>query len=327
MKAIRWGMIGCGSVTEVKSGPGLYKAEHSALVAVSSTTPEKTRDYAKRHNISKAYASNEELLADPEIDIVYIATPPNTHKTLALQTAAAHKHVCLEKPMAMNYKECQDIQAACEKHGVRLFVAYYRRAMPRFVQIKQWIDSGAIGELRTVRVVQHMSPAADELDCNALPWRVKPQIAGGGKFLDMGVHTLDLMFYFFGPITTVHGLADNLGKLYEAEDTVSAIWQHKSGMQGTGSWCYVAGATEDWLQITGSKGRIECEVFSDKALVLVNEAGRHECVISNPQHVHQPFFQSIVNDLGQAGYCPGDVAEAMQVTLVADKILQKYRGR
>lgn len=327
MNTIRWGMIGCGSVTEVKSGPGLYKADHSALIAVSSTTPEKARDYAKRHNIPKAYATNEALLADPSIDIVYIATPPCTHKSLALQAAAAQKHVCLEKPMAMRHEECLDIVAACNKQGVRLFVAFYRRAMPRFLQIRQWIRDGAIGDVRVLRVVQHQPPAPEEFSPETLPWRVKPQIAGGGKFLDMGIHTLDLLDYLFGPVDEAHGIARNMGGLYETEDSVSAVWQHKSGVQGSGSWCYVAGATEDCLQITGSKGRIECEFFSDKPLVLTTAKGRQELTVPNPQHVHQPFFQSVVDELNNAGHCPGDVLSAVRATWVADEILKHYRAK
>ena len=162
MKTIRWGMIGCGSVAEVKSGPGFYKSKHSALVAVTSRQIKHAQSFAERHAVPKVYASSEELVADPDIDAVYIATPPSSHKQLALLAAKAGKHVYIEKPMAMRFEECSDIVETCQQQDVRLFVAFYRRAMPRFLQVKAWIDSAAIGKVRLVRAVQHQPPAPED---------------------------------------------------------------------------------------------------------------------------------------------------------------------
>lgn len=325
MKTIRWGMIGCGAVAEVKSGPGFYKASNSSLVAVTSTTPELTRSFAQRHGVAKAFDTSEQLLADEDIDVVYVATPPSSHKPLALLVANAGKHVYVEKPMAMRFEECQEIVDACEKKGVRLFVAFYRRAMPRFLKIKQWLDSGAIGEVRCVRAVQHQTPAPEELSRDTLPWRLLPEVAGGGKFLDMGIHTLDMFDFLFGAIEEVHGIACNLAGLYGVEDTVTATWRHASGVQGAGSWCYVCGQGEDRIEIIGSKGRIEFEFFNDKPLKLINEAGVQEADIPNPAHVQQPFIQSIVDDLNGIAPCPGSIESAVRSTWVADEILKKYR--
>jgi len=325
MKTIRWGMIGCGAVAEVKSGPGFYKSNHSALVAVASRQLKHAQSFAERHGVPKVYASNEELVADPDVDAVYIATPPSTHQPLALLAARAGKHVYIEKPMAMRFEECRDIVDVCQQQGVRLFVAFYRRAMPRFLQVKQWIDSGAIGQVRTVRAVQHQPPAPEDLSPDTLPWRLKPEVAGGGKFLDMGIHELDLFDFLFGAIEAVHGIASNQAGLYEVEDTVTATWRHASGVQGSGSWCYDSGVNEDLIQIVGSKGSISFEFFSDKALRLVNGAGEQLLEIPNPQHVQQPFIQSMVDDLNGVAPCPGSVASAVRSTWVADEILKNYR--
>jgi predicted dehydrogenase len=162
-------MIGYGEVTEVKSGPGLYKADHSALLGVAGRSPDKALAWTKRHQVARAYASPEDLLADPAIDAVYIATPPSTHKEYALQAARAGKHVCVEKPMALRPEECGEIVEACAQAGVRLYVAFYRRAMPRFLRVKQWLDAGLIGAALTVRVVQHQPPAGDDVNGDALP--------------------------------------------------------------------------------------------------------------------------------------------------------------
>jgi len=325
MKTIRWGMIGCGAVAEVKSGPGFYKSSNSALAAVTSADAAMTKSFAERHGVAATYATSEELVADAGVDAVYVATPPSSHKPLALLAATAGKHVYVEKPMAMRFEECQEIVDACARNGVRLFVAFYRRAMPRFLKIKEWIDSGAIGEVRCVRAVQHQLPAQEDLARATLPWRLQPQVAGGGKFLDMGIHTLDIFDFLFGAIEEVHGIASNRAGLYDVEDTVTATWRHASGVQGIGSWCYVCGENEDYVEIIGSKGRIEFEFFSDKPLKLTTAGGVEEARIPNPQHVQQPFIQSIVDDLNGVAPCPGNVESAVRSTWVADEVLKNYR--
>lgn len=324
-RTVRWGMIGCGAVAEVKSGPGFYKSRDSSLAAVTSTDPAKTRSFAQRHGVARAYDTSEQLLADQGVDAVYIATPPSSHKPLSLMVAKAGKHVYVEKPMAMRFDECREIVEACEQSGVRLFVAFYRRAMPRFLKVKQWIESGAIGEVRCVRAVQHQRPASEDLSRETLPWRLKPEVSGGGKFLDMGIHTLDMLDFWFGAIEEVRGIASNRGGLYEVEDTVTATWRHASGVQGSGSWCYVCSEGEDRVEIVGSKGRIEFEFFTDQPLTLINEGGVQEAYIANPPHVQQPFIQSIVDDLNGLAPCPGNVESAVRSTWVADEVLKNYR--
>jgi predicted dehydrogenase len=318
-------MIGCGAVAEVKSGPGFYKAAHSELVAVTSADPAMTRSFAERHGVAKAYDTSEQLVADADVDAVYVATPPSSHKPLSLLVARAGKHVYVEKPMAMRFDECREIVDVCAQQGVRLFVAFYRRAMPRFLKIKEWIDGGAIGEVRNVRAVQHQPPAPEDLSRATLPWRLKPEVSGGGKFLDMGIHELDLFDFLFGAIEEVHGIAGNRAGLYDVEDTVTATWRHASGVQGYGSWCYVCGHGEDFVEIVGSQGRITFEFFSDRPLKLINEEGEQIVDIPNPPHVQQPFIQSIVDDLNGVAPCPGNVESAVRSTWVADTILGAYR--
>lgn len=325
MKTIHWGMIGCGAVAEVKSGPGFYKARNSALIAVTSSDTKQAQSFAARHGVAHAYDSNEALLADSGIDAVYIATPPSSHKPLALQAARAGKHVYVEKPMAMRFEECREIVDACEQQGVRLFVAFYRRAMPRFLKVKEWIDSGAIGAVRNVRAVQHQPPAQEDLSRDTLPWRLIPEVSGGGKFLDMGIHELDLFDFLFGAIEEVHGIASNQGGLYDVEDTVTATWRHASGVQGYGSWCYVCGQFEDAIEIVGASGSISFEFFSDKPLRLVNAEGEQLVEIANPPHVQQPFIQSMVDDLNGLAPCPGSVESAVRSSWVADTVLHNYR--
>jgi predicted dehydrogenase len=327
MKTIRWGMIGCGDVAEVKSGPGFYKAAHSTLLGVTSRTLARAQSYAERHGVPRVYPDVAALLADPEIDAVYIATPPAEHKPLAIAAAAAGKHVYVEKPMAMNAAECEAMLKACQQADVRLYVAFYRRAMPRFVQIKQWLDSGAIGKVCTVSVVQRQPPAASELDPATLPWRLQADVAGGGKFLDMGVHVLDLLAYWFGDIEDVGGLAGNHGGLYTVEDTVVASWRHASGVYGVGNWCYVGHDEQDRVEITGTQGRIEFAFFADTPVRLFTADGLTEFAIANPEHVQQPFIQSMVDELNGQGCCPGDAVSAAKTSAVTDRILASYQAK
>ncbi|MDR1661927.1 MAG: Gfo/Idh/MocA family oxidoreductase [Azoarcus sp.] len=323
MKTIRWGMIGCGDVTEVKSGPGFYQSERSALLGVSNRTLDKAHSYARRHGVPRVYPEVSSLLADREIDAVYIAVPPVDHKALTLQAAAAGKHIYVEKPMGINHAECQEMIAACAHSGVRLYVAFYRRAMPRFIQVKKWIDEDAIGAVCAVSVLQRQKPALEELSPDTLPWRVRGEISGGGKFLDMGAHVLDALIWWFGPITEVHGVAGNRRGLYPVEDTVSACWRHASGVSGAGSWCYVCDDEADRIIITGTRGRIEFGFFSDAPLNLHREGSAEEVHIPNPPHVQQPLIQSVVDELCgiRASLC--DIHAAAMVSAVTDRILGK----
>ena len=327
MKAIRWGMIGCGSVAEVKSGPGFYTSRNSTLAAVTSRSPDSARSFASRHGVARVYETSEQLVADPDIDAVYIATPPSSHLTYSVQAANAGKHVYVEKPMAMRLDECRAIVDVCKKNGVRLFVAFYRRAMPRFLKIKEWMDSGLIGEVRCVRAVIHQLPEVEEFSRDTLPWRVKPEVAGGGKFLDLGIHMFDIFDAWFGPIEEAHGIALNSAGLYTVEDTVTAAWRHASGVLGSGTWCFVCGQGQDRVEIVGSTGRIEFEFFSDQALRLINEGGVQETHIPNPPHVQQPFIQSIVDDLTGIAPCPGSIESAVNSTWAADQVLKNYRQK
>ena len=136
MKTIRWGIIGCGDVTEVKSGPGFQKADNSSLVAVMRRTGALAKYYAQRHGVPKWYDDAAALVHDSEVDAIYVATPPASHKEYTLLAARVGKPVYVEKPMALNFEGRQEMLTACQAAGVHLFVAYYRRALPRFLNIK-----------------------------------------------------------------------------------------------------------------------------------------------------------------------------------------------
>jgi len=320
---IQWGIIGAGNVTEVKSGPPLYKIDGSSLVAVMRRNGVLAADYARRHNVPNWYDDAAALINNPEVNAIYIATPPSSHKEYTLMAAAAGKPVYVEKPMALNHAECLEMIEACQVAGVPLYVAYYRRALPRFVQIKSWLESGAIGEVRSVRITLHQPPHDREDD--GLPWRVQPEISGGGLFLDVGSHMLDYLDYMLGPVRSVSGYAVNQAGRYLAEDHVVASLEFESGVVGVGDWCFASFESLDRTEIVGSKGIIHYATFDESPLVLINEQGQTTAPGDNPPHVQQPLIQSIVDELNDNGTCPSTGSSAARTTWVMDQLLHEYR--
>jgi len=321
---IRWGIIGCGDVTEVKSGPAFQKAPGSALVSVMRRNGDKANDYAQRHGVPKWTTNARELIEDNDVDIVYVATPPSSHMDYALLCAEAGKPVYVEKPMAANFAECKRMIDACEKAGVPLFVAYYRRALPRFLKIKQLIDSGEIGEVRSVTMTLHSPPDPTDLHADSRTWRVKPEISGGGRFVDLASHTLDIFDFLLGPVKRVTGFAANQGRLYPAEDTVWGGFEFASGVAGTGNWCFVASMDADRNQIIGSKGTLVFSTFGDSAVVLQSQCGTQEFAIENPTHIQQPLIETILAELCGQGVCPSKGVSASRASWVMDAFLKEY---
>jgi len=312
-------------VTEVKSGPGLQKAAGSRLVAVMRRNGDLAADYARRHGVPRWYDDASDLLADPEVNAIYVATPPSTHALYTQMAAQAGKPVYVEKPMARTYRECQNMIAACREAGVPLYAAYYRRGLPRFCKIKELIDSGAIGEVRFVNVVLYQPPPAGGHDPDRLPWRVVPEIAGAGIFLDLASHTLDFLDYALGPVTEAQGSAANQAGLYDAEDVVTGTWVHASGARGTGTWCFGAFRSEDMNEVVGSAGRLCFSSFGTEPVLLETAEGVTEFAIEHPPHVQQPLIQTVVDELLGKGTCPSTGESGARTSWVMDQMVRDYR--
>ena len=269
MNTVRWGIIGCGAVTEVKSGPAFNKVESSALVAVMRRNFLQAKDYATRHHAKYYYDDADKLIHNDQVDAIYIATPPSTHKEYALKVASAGKPCCIEKPMALNYTECNEILAAFSIPKIPLFVAYYRRSLPRFIKIKNWIDTDAIGDVRHVHWSFSKPLNRYNLERRA-NWRTDPTIAGAGYFMDLASHGINLFEFLIGEIKTAQGITTKQQGLYKAEDAVSVCWQFENGGLGSGYWSFSASNREDTVEIIGSKGNIKFSVFNDQPISLTN---------------------------------------------------------
>ncbi len=322
MKTIRWGIIGCGDVTEIKSGPGFQKARNSSLVAVMRRNGDLAQDYARRHGVSKWYDDAQALIDDPDVNAIYIATPPSSHKEYTIMAAQAGKPVYVEKPMALNFSECQEMIDACQEAGVPLFVAYYRRSLARFLKIKELIDSGAIGDVRFVSIILYQAVRPQEMVSSNLPWRVLPDIAGGGIFVDLAAHQLDFLDYVLGPIAAVHGFAGNQAGHYPAEDIVTGTFRFESGVQGVGCWSFSAFETVDRTEIVGSKGCITYSTFGSEPVLLTTSDGDTEFAIDYPPHIQQPLIQTVVDDLLGVGQCPSSGKSGARTSWVMDEMLK-----
>ena len=312
-------MIGCGQVAEIKSGPGFQKASHSELIAVMRRDMTKAKDYAQRHHVLKYYNDSQQLINDPDVDAVYIATPPHLHHDYVLEVASAGKPVYVEKPMALNVQQCESMIKACELANVPLFVAYYRRALPRFLKIKSLLETGVIGDVRAVTVT-FTRPFNHDPD-QPLPWRVIPEIAGGGFFMDLACHTLDYLDFMLGRIVKVSGHGGNQAGEYLAEDTVSASFIFSSGVQGTGLWSFNSFQRQDTTEIIGNRGKIVFSSFGTEPIHLFTQDGEQKLSINTPEHVQQPLIQAIVNQLNGIGQCPSTGVSAMRTAWVMDQIL------
>lgn len=326
MKQINWGFIGCGEVTEKKSGPAFNEVEGSQVVAVMSRNENKARSYAERHHVRKWYKDASELIEDPDVNAIYIATPPSSHATFAIMAMRAGKPCYIEKPLAASYNDCIRINRISEQTGVPCFVAYYRRYLPYFQKVKEIIESGTIGNVVNVQVRFSVPPR--DLDFQSgkeMPWRLQPDIAGGGYFYDLAPHQIDLLQNLFGVITRAHGYPANRAHLYQAEDTLSACFFFESGIPGSGSWCFVGheSAKEDCIEVIGEKGSLSFSVFTYQPIEVITSEGKNLITVPNPPYVQLPLIKSVIQHLQGIGKCDCTSVSATAVNWVLDRVLWK----
>lgn len=317
---INWGIIGCGDVTEKKSGPAFNKVQNSSLVAVMRRDAAKAEDYAKRHHVPKWYSDAASLINDPDVNAIYVATPPGSHEEYAVAAMRAGKPVYVEKPMSVDTASCERMQLVSDETGSKLCIAHYRRALPMFLKVKELIDTKAIGDTRTVRLsmLQQDKPAI--ITQTKDNWRVDPAIAGAGLFYDLAPHQLDLILYFFGAPTDAYGISASQAKLYKAEDAVTGVMRLPGNVLFNGQWCFVVNecATQDVCEITGSLGKISFPVFGHE--VKVTTGGETNTLqFEPPEHIQQPMIEKVVKHFLEIGENPCSAADAIQSMKVMER--------
>jgi predicted dehydrogenase len=291
---ISWGIIGCGDVTEVKSGPAFNKVPNSQLIAVMRRDAEKAADYAKRHGVPKWYSNADDLINDPAINGVYVATPPKFHEEYAVQALQAGKLVYVEKPVTTDVASCKRMIGCVNTTKGKLVVAHYRRALPMFLAIQKMIADNTIGKVKLIQLNMlqpHQSPIIANTEKN---WRVDPAISGGGLFFDLAPHQLDIISFLFGRYISCSGISVNQAKLYDADDTVIGQIQLPNDILFTGNWCFTTpDINEDECRIIGEKGSLTFPFFGKK-LTVITAAGKQEFSFEHPAHIQQPMIEKVV---------------------------------
>ena len=315
---INWGIIGVGDVTEVKSGPAFQKIEHSDLVAVMRRDAAKAKDYAERHGVPRWYSDAQQLIDDPEVNAVYVATPPDSHVFYASAALRAGKPVYLEKPMTLNATEADELLRLQQTHRGKLTVAHYRREQPYFKKVKELIDSH-IGVPRIASLRYHQQPlSAEAMQSPRMQWRLNPTKSGGGLFHDLAPHQIDLMYYFFGNIAFSKGIAHNQAGLYRAADVVSGQILFENDVLFNGQWAFNVAEDSDVCEVIGSEGRIAFSVFNYQPIELVNEQGVRRFAFEPPAHVQQPMIAAVVAYFRGEGPNPCSAQEGREVMRVMD---------
>lgn len=325
IEKIKWGIIGCGDVTEVKSGPAFNKVNDSVLHAVMRRDEEKAKDYAKRHHVPAYYSNAMDLINDPEVNAIYIATPPDTHEAYTLAAVTAGKPVYVEKPMTLNSLSAQRMMKLAAEKNVKLVVAHYRNAQPMFIKIKQLIDDNAIGKILYARLdYRQQAPTVTDMAIPKTAWRLNPAQSGGGLFHDLAPHAFGLMHHFFGEVLSSAGISCNRSSLYDADDMVSGVILFLNGIQFSGSWCFhsAPGQETDYCEISGTLGSIGFSIFNNRQIIL--STGKDKKIISFDvlPHVQQPMIEKVVQYfLGRASNpCPPEEGVAVM------KIIDSFTG-
>ncbi len=289
MKKLRWGLIGCGDISRKRVAPALRDIPECELVAVSRARADLAEAFAKEFGAKRWYDDWRDLIADDEIEAVYIATPVYLHAEQADAAAEAEKHVLFEKPMAMTPDECERMIAACDFNGVALGVAYYRRFYPVIRRVKEIIASGEIGKpvIAQINAFERFNPSPGD----DRYWLLEKEKSGGGPMMDFGCHRIEVLLNLFGPIERIACVIGRATFDREVEDTCVAAFEFESGTQASLAVTHAAFESRDTLDIFCSEGSMRIPVLNRGDLRVVTAVG--ERTESHPPHtnIHQPLIE------------------------------------
>ena len=310
---ISWGIIGCGNVTEIKSGPAFQQVPNSKLVAVMRRDASKAANYALRHGVAKWYSDATQLINDPAVTAIYIATPPAFHEAYTIAALQAGKPVYVEKPMSIHLASCLRMQQMSEATGIPLCIAHYRRALPKFLAVQQLLATQTIGTVCTARIGMQQADQSATMANPEENWRVQPALSGGGIFYDLAPHQLDLLVFLLGHPEEIKGMADNRAKLYAAEDVVSGSIRMQNQVLFSGLWCFTSdnSCREDIFEIVGTAGKIVFPVFGNEVTVIAS-SGEQQLHFEPPKHIQQPMIERVTQHFLGLAPNPCSAAEAIQ---------------
>jgi predicted dehydrogenase len=309
---LRWGIIGCGDVCEVKSGPAFSKVEDSSLVAVMRRDGDKAADFARRHHVDTWYSNASDLINDPRVNAVYIATPPSSHEAFAAEAMKAGKPVYIEKPVTLNSASCRRMLELSRSLGIPAVVAHYRRALDLFVRVKQFVNEGAIGKPTLVQL-NLLHPAKPTHASEN--WRVDPAVSGGGLFFDLAPHQLDIIYWMFGKARSFEGTSVSQGSFYDAPDvtSLSMVLPDNVFFQGLWSFNVTPSQRHDSCRILGDHGSVSFPFFSSFTSASI-EITRGDQITTEgftfPENIQQPMIRQVVDYFRGKGNNPCSLEEA-----------------
>ena len=318
---VSWGIIGCGDVCEVKSGPAFNKVANSKLVAVMRRNLDKAKDFAQRHGVPKYYGDAAELIDDAEVNAIYIATPPSSHEPYLEMAVKAGKAVYVEKPVTVNTASVQRMIEMEKKYDGKVTVAHYRRGLPLFNKVKQLLDEEAIGKPKLILLETLQPPLSKIITQTADNWRINPDISGGGLFHDLSPHQLDIMYWLFGTPHQIQVQAANQGKLYNAPDLtmVQIVFANEIYFNGVWNFNVAEAATSDSCEIIGDRGVMWFSFFRVSTIELVTNTGTQMFELEYPVNIQQPHINNVVKFFRGEGANPCSLEEALVTMKVMDK--------
>lgn len=325
MKDINWGIIGCGDVTEIKSGPAFNRIKGSRLHAVMRRDANKAKDYAQRHQVPKWYDDGRDLINDPHVNAIYIATPPSSHESYAIEALKTGKPVYLEKPMSTDSISAKRISDAAKAYDTKLSVAHYRRQLPLFKKIKELLDNHYIGDIRFINLQLLQPNRADASERATYNWRLEPSISGGGYFHDLAPHQLDLLYYFFDEPVYISGISLNQAGFYSADDTVAGTMAFKNGILMNGLWSFTVPDFEakDICEIVGLQGSMRFSIFKMQDLTVIKNGHVEQHYFDPVPHVQQPMIEKVVEYFSDRGPNPCSAEEGVTVMQMIDAFTRR----
>ena len=323
-KIIRWGFLGCGKVVRTKSGDAFRNVPNSTIEVIRRRNLDAAKESAEYFGAPYWCDRIEELLAS-EIDAVYIATPPGLHYEQAMACLNAGKAVYLEKPFARNYTEAKQLTGAFEEAGVPLYIGHYRRALPRFLKIREMLKSNIIGDVTDIDFYLNRIFSQKEADNS---WLYNPVLSGGGKYYDIAPHTVDIIQFLFGNITEVQGSARNLGVGCPLENVVEMTFVTEKGVNGKARFCCVADEKSDRMHVTGTKGTMEFSVHGKTDVIVKDENGTilEQFDLPDPKAVEESMVQSVVEDLLGISKCESKAKDVLVTYEIIDEVLNEFYG-
>ena len=318
LEEVRWGIVGCGDVCEVKSGPAFNKVPHSTLVAVMRRDGEKAKDFARRHNVPKYYTDARQLINDPDVNALYIATPPASHEEYAIEAMKAGKPVYIEKPVTLNSESCERIRDASTTLDIKASVAHYRRALPVFKKIKSLLSSGAVGD--PTLVMCNTLQAPNRKMSEAGYWRTMPEISGGGLFFDLAPHQIDIVCWLFGEPINVHGFSINQKSSYPAPDltNVEALFEGNIYLHGLWAFNLDPLSERETCEIFGETGKMIFSFFPPSDVEVVTPKGSEKISLPCPENIQHPMIEEVVSFFRGEGPNPCSLDDALVTMRIMD---------